>query len=197
QDLSQIHAAYGHDEAITSNCHTRVAFTPNRIETARLLSQMTGETTVRHAHRTVSNSGASVSEPEVARPLITPDEVMRLGGNEALIFTSGRPAIRARKLRYHNEAMFKQLAEIGPPSKSDRIKEPADSIPQQPLPALDATTKVETVEGISPEPRAVEQTATRKPRAAASDPRQLSFLQSALEHDDGAPVTPERKERLL
>ena len=34
--------AYGHDEAITSNCHTRVAFAPNRIETARLLSQMTG-----------------------------------------------------------------------------------------------------------------------------------------------------------
>ena len=78
QDLSQIHAAYGHDEAITSNCHTRVAFAPNRIETARLLSQMTGETTVRHAHRTVSSSGASVSEPEVARPLITPDEAMRL-----------------------------------------------------------------------------------------------------------------------
>ena len=43
QDLSQIHAAYGHDEAITSNCHTRVAFTPNRVETARLLSQMAGK----------------------------------------------------------------------------------------------------------------------------------------------------------
>ena len=52
QDLSQIHAAYGHDEAITSNCHTRVAFTPNRVETARLLSQMAGEATVqaRAAH---------------------------------------------------------------------------------------------------------------------------------------------------
>src|SRR5574340_808373 len=82
QDLSQIHAAYGHDEAITSNCHTRVAFTPNRIETARLLSQMAGEATVRHAHRTFSSSGASVSEPEVARPLLTPDEAMRLGSSE-------------------------------------------------------------------------------------------------------------------
>jgi Type IV secretory system Conjugative DNA transfer len=86
QDLSQIHAAYGHDEAITSNCHTRVAFAPNRIETARLLSHMTGATTVRHAHRTVSSSGASVSEPEVARPLITPDEAMRLGANEGVDF---------------------------------------------------------------------------------------------------------------
>jgi type IV secretion system protein VirD4 len=81
QDLTQIHAAYGHDEAITSNCHTRVAFAPNRIETARLLSQMTGDTTVRHAHRTISNSGASTSEPEVARPLLTPDEAMRLGSD--------------------------------------------------------------------------------------------------------------------
>ena len=60
---------------------------------------MIGETTVRHAHRTVSSSGASVSEPEVARPLITPDEVMRLGGNEALIFTSGRAPIRRNPLR--------------------------------------------------------------------------------------------------
>ena len=122
QDLSQIHAAYGHDEAITSNCHTRVAFAPNRIETARLLSQMTGETTVRHAHRTVSSSGASVSEPEVARPLITPDEAMRLGSNEALIFTSGRPAIRATKLRYYSDPSFKRLAQIAPPPKSDRIE---------------------------------------------------------------------------
>ncbi len=112
QDLSQIHAAYGHDEAITSNCHTRVAFAPNRIETARLLSQMTGETTVRHAHRTVSSSGASVSEPEVARPLITPDEAMRLGSNEALIFTSGRPAIRATKLRYYSDPSFKRLRRL-------------------------------------------------------------------------------------
>src|SRR5208283_3286225 len=122
QDLSQIHAAYGHDEAITSNCHTRVAFAPNRIETARLLSQMTGETTVRHAHRTISSSGASVSEPEVARPLITSDEAMRLGSNEALIFTSGRPAIRASKLRYYSDPSFKRLAQIAPSPKSDRIE---------------------------------------------------------------------------
>jgi type IV secretion system protein VirD4 len=121
QDLSQIHAAYGHDEAITSNCHTRVAFTPNRIETARLLSQMAGEATVRHAHRTFSSTGASLSEPEVARPLVTPDEVTRLGSDEDLIFTSGQPAIRATKIRYYTEPFFKQRAAIQPPSKTDRI----------------------------------------------------------------------------
>ena len=112
QDLSQIHAAYGHDEAITSNCHTRVAFTPNRIETARLLSQMTGEDDRSPCAPHYSSSGASVSEPEVARPLITPDEAMRLGANEALIFTSGRPAIRATKIRYYTEPFFKRRAQI-------------------------------------------------------------------------------------
>ena len=44
--------AYGRDEAITSNCDTSVAFTPNKIQTAQELSKLAGETTVRHAHRT-------------------------------------------------------------------------------------------------------------------------------------------------
>lgn len=77
QDLSQIQAAYGRNESITSNCNTRVAFTPNRLETARLLSQMTGDTTVRHAQHTFSNAGVSRSEPEISRPLLTIDEAIR------------------------------------------------------------------------------------------------------------------------
>ena len=71
QDLTQIYAAYGRDESITVNCNTRVAFTPNRIETARWISAMAGETTVRHSHRTITNSGTSISEPEIARPMMT------------------------------------------------------------------------------------------------------------------------------
>src|SRR5260370_22670263 len=41
QDLSQIHAAYGHDQAITSNCQRRVPLTPNPPRTAPLLSPIT------------------------------------------------------------------------------------------------------------------------------------------------------------
>ncbi len=124
QELSQIHAAYGHDESITSNCNTRVAFTPNRIETARWISAMAGETTVRHSHRTVTNSGTSISEPEIARPMMTPDEVMRISQDEALIFTSGQPAIRATKLRYFREPLFIERAQTPPPGESDRIIRP-------------------------------------------------------------------------
>lgn len=127
QDLSQIHAAYGHDEAITSNCHKRVAFTPNRVETARLLSQMVGETTVRHAQRTFSSSGTSTSEPEIARPLLTTDEAMRLPEDAALVFSTGAPPAWASKLRYYKHPEFARRAQIPPPTLSDRLRADATS----------------------------------------------------------------------
>ncbi len=200
QDRSQIHAAYGHDEAITSNCDTRVAFTPNRIETARLLSQMTGETTVRHAHRTVSSSGASVSEPEVARPLLTPDEAMRMRANDALIFASGRPAIRAVKLRYYSEVVFKRLAEIAPPKISDRIEGDTEPVAEAAIrhesePELSPAITEST--GASPVNDAP---SAKKPDHQPASAEQLSFLKFAVENTNGAdnaPAEKEVKERLL
>ena len=195
QDLSQIHAAYGHDEAITSNCHTRVAFTPNRIETARLLSQMAGEATVRHAHRTVSNSGASVSEPEVARPLLTPDEAMRLGANEALIFVSGRPAIRANKLRYYAQPFFKRRAEIPPPTRSERIEvTPAQTVAE--------SARAEDARETVPEPARAHALPSPLAKLKAEKPKggeQLSFLKFAVEGGNYADAANEKgpKERLL
>jgi type IV secretion system protein VirD4 len=121
QDLTQIYAAYGHDEAVSINCDTTVAFGPNKIETARALSELTGETTVRHAHRMVSSIGTSVSEPETGRWLMTPDEVRRLSADEVLIFTRGHPAIRTRRLKYHQQDFFQRRASIAAPKQSDRI----------------------------------------------------------------------------
>ncbi len=122
QDLSQIYAAYGRDESIVSNCAVRVAFAPNKIETARLLSEMAGIATVRHQHRTRSESHVSVSEPENQRPLLTADEAMRLPGDAALIFVPGSPAIYGTKIRYYLDAEFSQRAKIRPPRFSDRIE---------------------------------------------------------------------------
>ncbi|MGO9454336.1 MAG: type IV secretory system conjugative DNA transfer family protein [Candidatus Binataceae bacterium] len=121
QDLTQIYSAYGHDESITSNCDTTVAYTPNRFQTAQELSKLAGETSVRHAHRTVSSGGVSLSESEAARPLMTPDEVRRMGADEVLIFTRGQPAIRAQQLQHHAQRFFKRRAAIKPPRTSDRI----------------------------------------------------------------------------
>ena len=148
QDLSQLYSAYGRDESIVSNCAVRVAFTPNKIETARLLSEMAGIATVRHQHRTRSASQVSVSEPESQRPLLTADEAMRLPSDAALIFVSGTPAIYGTKIRYYLDSEFSQRAKIAAPRFSDRIEHEdsfaaspdARSPEERPEPAVTAAT---------------------------------------------------------
>jgi type IV secretion system protein VirD4 len=144
-----------------------------------------------------------VSEPEVARPLITPDEVMRLGSHEALIFTSGRPAIRALKLRYYADLVFKDLAEIAAPAKSDRFEysegndQPRASSPanknKSAKPAQALTLKSES------SVRVAASNGNHPQTQRASE--QLSFLKPALESHESATVAegkePAAKERLL
>ena len=84
QDINQLYPHYGRDEAITSTCHVQCAFAPNRIETAEHLSKLTGQTTVVKERITTSGRGWSTnvsrSTHEVSRPLLTPDEAMRMKG---------------------------------------------------------------------------------------------------------------------
>ncbi len=122
QDLSQLYAAYGRDESIISNCAVRVAFAPNKIETARLVSEMAGIATVHHEHRTRSANGTTISEPAMRRPLLTPDETMRLPEEAALIFVAGHQPIYANKIRYYDDADLRARSEIAPPVHSDRIE---------------------------------------------------------------------------
>jgi type IV secretion system protein VirD4 len=45
QDLTQLAHAYGRYEAIVSSCHVRLAFAANKVEIARLRSDMVGAMT--------------------------------------------------------------------------------------------------------------------------------------------------------
>ena len=127
QDLSQLHKEYTKEESITSNCHVRLAYAPNKPETARLLSEMTGKTTV--VDKKISVSGdrigsmrnASIQMNEVARPLLTPDECSRLkaplkDGNkniiapgDMLIFVAGHnPIYGQQMLFFEDEELLKR-----------------------------------------------------------------------------------------
>ena len=122
QDYSQLWATYGKDESITANCHIRTAFAPNKIETAKQLSEMTGTTTqVKRQRRANGKMGihtADESWQEVSRPLMTPDEVLRLRGpvkkkeliikaGEMLIFPAGAHPIRGTQpLYFQNESLL-------------------------------------------------------------------------------------------
>ncbi len=129
QDLSQLYAAYGRDESIVSNCHVRVAFAPNRVETARLLSDMAGAMTVHKESRTYTGNRLNpvlmhvlASEQESHRALLTPDEAMRLPADAALVFVAGARPILASKLRYFENAEFARRAAIAAPRESDRLR---------------------------------------------------------------------------
>jgi type IV secretion system protein VirD4 len=128
QDLSQLYAAYGRHESIVANCGIRVAFAPNRIETARLLSDMAGTMTVHRSRRTYSGhrlalwlSHVMASEEENPRPLLTPDETLRLPEDTTLVFYSGHRPICATKLPYYQDFRLLARAQIEPPDASDRL----------------------------------------------------------------------------
>lgn len=124
QDISQLWTAYGKDESIFSNCHVRVAYAPNKIETAELLSKMTGiATIVKQSHSFSgslygSHSNISTSTQETQRPLLTADEVMRLPaarkdaqGNviepgDMLIFMAGQTPIYGKQILYFLDPTF-------------------------------------------------------------------------------------------
>jgi len=161
QDISQLWTAYGKDESIFSNCHVRVAYAPNKVETAELLSKMTGTTTI--VKESASYSGdrlqpmlgnVSTSEQEVARALLTPDEVMRLPaskkddkGNvteagDMLVFVAGHAPIYGKQILYFLDPTFSERAKIHAPAQSDRLiaavpavkVDPVAEIPNPPAP---------------------------------------------------------------
>ena len=120
QDLAQIHQTYGRENGILGNCHVQIAYAPNDVATAKTLSDKCGTTTVVQRHRDRNRRAlqliGSVTDRlnEVSRPLLTPDECMRLRtakksrrdpskivrAGDMLIFVSGRPPILGRQALY-------------------------------------------------------------------------------------------------
>lgn len=137
QDIRQIVNEYGPNESIVSNCHVRVAYAPNQYDTAELLSKMTGSKTVQKASFNFSGSRVSpilnhinASVEQIERPLMTPDEVMRLkppakqgqanserivAPGDMLIFVSGHYPIYGKQILYFADPeLAKRAAEPSP-----------------------------------------------------------------------------------
>jgi type IV secretion system protein VirD4 len=126
QSLNQIDKAYGPNNAILDNCHVRVAFAPNDERTAKRLSDALGTATEERNQRNFSGrrfsawlSHTTISHQETARPLLTPGEILQLPQDESLIFLSGIPPIRARKLHYFRDRNFLKRCLPAPAQKAD------------------------------------------------------------------------------
>ena len=140
QDLAQLYEAYGKEESITSNCHIQVAYAPNKLDTAKYLSEKTGIRTVIVQTESESYSGGtglftkkSISRQQqmIQRPLLTPDECMRLPGPEKdaelrikkpgdmLVFAAGFPVVYGRQILYFMDRTFSERAKVNAPENSD------------------------------------------------------------------------------
>ncbi|WCB46509.1 type IV secretory system conjugative DNA transfer family protein [Nitratidesulfovibrio vulgaris] len=146
QDLAQLQKEYGKDESIVSNCHVRIAYAPNKVETAKVLSEMTGKTTVIEKKTTLSGARAghlnhaNVSITETARALLTPDECMRLPGakknvdglvtapGDMLVFVAGYAPIYGRQILFFLDPTFLQRSKIPAPVQSDRLAVAEDTV---------------------------------------------------------------------
>jgi len=153
QDITQLNGVYGKDNALMANCHVRIAHAPNTIETAKTLSDMTGKTTVVEEKVSLSGSrtghmkNASVNVTETARPLLTPDECMRLPGPEKdsqgrvlkpgdmLIFTAGQSPIYGRQILYFFDPVFSARAKIPVPGLNASYPSGISDSLYQPRPA--------------------------------------------------------------
>ena len=167
QDIRQIVDEYGPNESIVSNCHVRIAYAPNQYDTAELLSKMTGTKTVQKATYNFSGSRLapianhmSATVDQVERPLMTPDEVMRIrppkkrgrGSKERivapgdmLVFVSGHYPIYGTQILYFTDPVLSKRAVIPPPCRFFAIEE-GNMVPQR---AADRTRNVIS----APEPR--------------------------------------------
>lgn len=159
QDIRQILDQYGVNESIVSNCHIRIAYAPNQLETAEVLSRMTGTKTVQKAAFNFSGSRlapvmghVNATVDHIERPLMTPDEILRLtparkqrfGDSERivapgqmLIFVSGQHPILGTQLLYFSDPVLSRRAQISPPANLHSLDAQLNS---QPAPASQMET---------------------------------------------------------
>ena len=147
QDIAQLWSAYGKDETITSNCHIRTAFAPNKVETAEWLSKLTG--TMTELKWQITESGkrfAAIADQfqrsgmETSRPLMTPDEAMRLRApvrgpdgstiitpGDLLVCVAGHAPIHGTQSLFFRDPTFLARSRIEAPTEA--VAAPSDATP--------------------------------------------------------------------
>ena len=134
QDLSQLKLLYKDDwQSFLANAKVQQYFGINDPETAKTISEMLGEETIRI--ETVSESTATSREnmalfhstktkntaytnAEAARALLKPDEVRRLPRETMLLFVQGVAPIACRRLAYYADPTFSGRFDANPYRKS-------------------------------------------------------------------------------
>lgn len=114
QSLNHIIKAYGRENVIVDNCHIVTAFAASDNDTSERISKMAGEIwelreshTERRPRPLLGWGRRTITMREERRPLITAAQVRALPRDEQLLFVSGAKPIRAKKLKFDHESIFR------------------------------------------------------------------------------------------
>ena len=131
QSMAQLKAVYKDDaDGIVDSCDTVLFLGGKSTKTAEQLSKMAGKATVdtRNASESRGGNGQyTLQNNTLARDLIDPSEVGRLGRNECLVLISGLPPFRSRKIDPARHPRYKELSAGGAPhfDAARALEEPA------------------------------------------------------------------------
>ena len=143
QDLGQLRRLYPRDwESFVANADVVQAFGTTDQFTAEYLSKMAGTATVFHQSQSSGRSrgkhssrSSSAGATETGRPLVTPDELRRLGRDDQVLLVRGEDPVLARRIAYYEDQAFgpraRTRSSTGPPnpsSKPQRTARPAAKV---------------------------------------------------------------------
>lgn len=113
QYLGQVESVYGKiDSRGFLNTKIKMIFTLNDKYDAEYISQCLGQTTIKMKGRSINRNsrdlGVTVNHSDQLRPLMRPEEIMRLPKNDALILVEGSMPIRAKKCFWFKERLYQE-----------------------------------------------------------------------------------------
>ena len=138
QDPPQLDGVYGRDTAktILDNCGVEVVFGTKNHDLTESLSKRVGDNTTTAITEqrprfwaSFQWSRQSESEHPHRRPLMLPQEIARLPDTHQIVIRRGVPPIRARKIRWFEDASFSSFRLPPPTVTTIRVNLPMDTGP--------------------------------------------------------------------
>jgi len=114
QDTQQLKGIYEDAgmNSFLSNSYYRITFAANNIETAKLISELVGNKTVKQYSKNVPKfldfdpKSRTMNESEVQRALLLPQEVITLPRDEQIILIESTAPIKTKKIFYYQDPFF-------------------------------------------------------------------------------------------
>jgi type IV secretion system protein VirD4 len=127
QSFQDIEEHYGSKQTIVDNCHVLTCFAAADTGTAQRISQMTGsamELRRSYGRSSFLDATKSVTYSESTRPLLMPGDVRELPYDTQIVFVTGHPPLRCRKVKHYADRLFKARMLPPPEQTPGRIDLP-------------------------------------------------------------------------